>query len=326
VVRSGSVSTGFSATGSISARELISVSASTGGLAIKDVLFDEGDAVVAGQTLVRLDRAQLAAQIVQQQAVIESREASLGSAETQAARASVLLQSNATSRQSAEERQTAVATAKADLQQANASLVQLEVQLTLTDIAAPVSGTIVARSARVGAVPQIGSELFQIVRDDKLDVKVDVPQIYIAALRQGQTVDVFAGTPSSEPGTIRLISQKVDPQTRLGSVYVSLPKNSDLRIGMYARVHFEITQEQVITVPETALVWRKGDPAVFLLGSDKSASLRSIEIAGRSDGRLAVKTGLAVGETVVSKGAAFLNDGASIEVFETPQASDGVAK
>jgi multidrug efflux pump subunit AcrA (membrane-fusion protein) len=78
----------------------------------------------------------------------------------------------------------------------------------------------------------------------------------------------------------------------------------------------------VLSVAEQALVWRDGQPAVFTVGADGTASMKTVETGARAGGRVAIESGLASGENVVVAGAGFLDDGNRVRVV-TQQADAG---
>ena len=76
-VKVTSVETTISANGTVAAQELVAVMSQANGLQITEVLFDEGDLVSQGQTLVRLDDTILQAELKQAKAAVAQAEARL---------------------------------------------------------------------------------------------------------------------------------------------------------------------------------------------------------------------------------------------------------
>jgi RND family efflux transporter MFP subunit len=198
----------------------------------------------------------------------------------------------------------------------------LDVKLSQTRVIAPVSGTVAAKPAVLGVVVQTGTELFRILRDDRLEIEAKVPERDIPAIRPGQTAvvtDAAGGTIRSE---VRAMAEKVDPLTRLGTAYLTLPHSAGLLQGMFVRVSIEADERMVLSVAERALVWRDGQPAVFTVGADGTAELHTVETGARAGGRVAVESGLAGDENVVVAGAGFLDDGNRVRIV-TQQADAG---
>ncbi|WP_201838570.1 efflux RND transporter periplasmic adaptor subunit [Microvirga zambiensis] len=307
-------------TGTVSAWQEITVSSALGGLSLDEVLVQEGDRVQQGQPIARLDARQLKAQITQQEAVIQQAEANLAKAESGYKRAQQLIATNAVSKEVTEERATTVTTNRAQLAQAQAFLTQLQVQLSQTTVTAPVAGLIADKPAVIGSVVQVGTELLNIIRDGRLEVEAKVPEQHLPSIRKDQAAEVTDAAGRVTSGRVRAIAQKVDPATRLGTVYVTLGENSGLQAGMFARVRIELPERSAMTVAEASLTWRDGQPHVFVLNEDSTVSLRKVSTGDRRNGRITILDGVNEGETVVVNGVGFLNDGNRVQIA-TRQAS-----
>ncbi|MBZ0229331.1 MAG: efflux RND transporter periplasmic adaptor subunit [Bauldia sp.] len=313
-VATGSAETIVAATGTISAWQEVIVSAETSGLAIVDIAVAEGDTVKKGQMLARLNDSQLRAQIAEQEAAIREAKASAEKAAAANRRAETLLAKNTVSQETAEAARTDLATSEARLAQAQAALDTLKVQLSRAEIRAPVDGYVSEPPSVLGTVIQSGTALFHIVRDGRLEVAALVPEQYLSEIVAGQQVEVTNAAGVSVNGTVRGIASKVASATRLGTVYIALPPGTSLRPGMFARIAISVESRTALFVPSTALVWRAGKPNVFVLGEGDVVSARPVALGPRSDGRVAVTSGLAAGEHVVVSGAGFLDDGNVVRV------------
>ncbi len=315
------MATRFTASGTVAAWQKISVSASSTGRALKEVLVSEGDLVQAGEVLARLDSDQLEAQVAEQLASIQGQQASLQSTQLADDRGKNLLLSNAISKETAEERHTTLATAQATLAQGQAALKLLQVQLDEATIRAPVAGRITTKAPTLGTVVQTGTELFQISRDDRLEVAAEVPEQYLPLLAGGQGVVVTSAGGRSLDATVRAVAQQVNDTTRLGTVYVSLPADEALRVGMFAKVGFEVAAGSAITVPEAALGWRDGKAGIFAISDAGLARFTPVSMGARQDGRVAIVAGLTIGEAVAIDGVGFLNDGTMVHSVGAGEAS-----
>jgi RND family efflux transporter MFP subunit len=310
------------ATGTVAAWQELVLGARISGLALVDVRVGEGDRVEAGQVLALLDDSGLTAEKAQQKAAVEEAEANLANALLAEERSRKLAATNAVSRETVDERATATRTARAKLAQAKAALDLLDVKLGQTRVTAPVSGTIAAKPAVLGVVVQTGTELFRILRDDRLEVEALVPERDMPAVEPGQAATVTDAAGGTIRAEVRATAAKVDPLTRLGTAYLTLPDDAGLLQGMFVRVTIQAGERMVLSVAEQSLVWRDGQPAVFTVGADGTVELRTVETGARAGGRVAIVSGLAGGESVVVAGAGFLDDGNVVRVV-TQQADAG---
>ncbi|WP_158665280.1 efflux RND transporter periplasmic adaptor subunit [Ensifer adhaerens] len=313
-VRKDTSATFVTATGSVEAWQEATIGAEASGLRLADVFVKEGDHVITGEIVARLDSALLEAQLAEQLAAVEQARATLESAQSASARAQKLLGSKAISVESAEEKETTVKTSHAQLAQAEAAAERKEAELAQTEIRAPFDGLVSEKPAVVGAIVQNGTELMKIIRDGRIEVSVQVPERNLRSVAIGQAATVTDASGTITQGRVSSVGEKVDATTRLGTARVSLADGSGLKPGMFARVSIETAVSRMPSVAESALVWRDGTSSVFVVADDGKAAARAIETGTRSSGRVTVLSGLEGGERVVIAGAGFLTDGNTVRL------------
>ncbi|HEX7664955.1 MAG TPA: hypothetical protein VF407_10600, partial [Polyangiaceae bacterium] len=88
-----------------------------------------------------------------------------------------------------------------------------------------------------------------------------------------------------------------------------------LRPGQYGRVRMKRGNEgnQVIAVPEKALVAVQGQYSVAVVGPDNKATLKHVELGSSVGGYRVVKSGVAEGDKIVIDGVAKVTDGAVVD-------------
>lgn len=304
----------ISGSGLVTAWEEITIGASASGLALTEILVSEGQRIVAGDVVARLDDKLLQAEIAEQQAMIQSAEASHAAAISAAERGRRLSASGSVSSETLEERETTVKTTAAALAQAKAALDTLKVQADRTVVRAPVAGIVAAKPATLGIIVQTGTELLRLQRDGALRASIDVPEQHLFALVEGATAEVFGPAGDRIEGTIALVGETVDAATHLGRVEIALPDGSGLRAGMFVRATIRVEAGEALTVPTAALTWRDGRTAVFVVEEDNAVRLATVATGERTDERIAVAGDLAEGDRVVTAGAGFLSDGETVRL------------
>jgi RND family efflux transporter MFP subunit len=300
------------ALGSIDAWQELTLSAQTSGVSVMEVTVTENDRVKHGDLLVRLDDRVLKAQIAQQRATIAEAQANVESAQNKAARANVLAASQAMSKEDVEERRMAIKTSQAKLEQAQAALEQLERQWEQTRIVAPADGYVSQKPAVIGTIVQVGTELVRLIRDGRLEVEAKVPDKDLGFIREQQVARIRVPGGREIEARVRAVAAKVDPKTRLGVVYVSLPAQSNVKPGMFANVSIEAGAREALTIPEEAVVWRENKAAVFVVDGTARVTLTGIVTGARKSGLVVVEQGLKDNDRIVSTGAGFLNDGDTV--------------
>lgn len=335
-------------TGTLVPKEEVLVSPQLDGLALTELLAEEGDRVQKDQVLARLSRdvldatiAQNAAQIARADAAVAQSRAAI--AENQANRSQVdlalvrtrdLLNNGNASREIFEQRQSAsqmaaaridssqnaLKIAEADRTLAQAQRQELLVRLARTDIRAPVAGIISRRTARLGAVVMgAGDPLFRIIQDGAIELEADVPELQLAKLRPGQParLETAAGP---RPGTVRLVSPEVNRTTRLGRVRVTVEGNETLVIGSFARAAIEVARRDGVLAPLSAVLFQP-DGAVVQVVKDGTVETRTVQIGLRNGAQAEIRQGLQPGETVVAVSGTFIRGGDKVTPLAPQKAS-----
>jgi RND family efflux transporter MFP subunit len=305
--------------GTVVAWEEMPVGAEVGGLAITQVLVDEGDEVKRGQVLARLNDSVLRAQLAQQEAGIVSAKAQLTEAQANLKRAEELLPKGHISGQTADARRAAAGTAQAQLAVAQASRDETLAKLAQTRITSPDDGYISARSAVIGQIVNPGDQLFRVVRDGRLELDAEIPETTLAMLAPGLTVQVSAEGIPATTATIRAVAPSVDVQSRLGVAHIALPPKAGFRPGMFAQASIALQNSAALTVPGSAVVYRDGAAGVFVAGKDDTVSFRKVVTGDRVGDHVEVVSGIAAGDEVALKGAGFLEDGDHVTVAREPE-------
>jgi RND family efflux transporter MFP subunit len=220
---------------------------------------------------------------------------------------------------------TAEATAKARVESAQALMAVHELRLRQTQVKAPDSGVISSRSASVGAVVGLGTELFRQIRGNRLEWRAEMVSSDLFQIKAGQKVHIQAAAGGTVTGTVRMVAPTVDGQNRTGTVYVDLPSNamSSLKPGMYARGDFEFGSSSAAMVPQQSVVIRDGFSQIFVVQADQRVKLYKVSLGRRQGEWLEVTSGLPAEANVVVRGAGFLTAGDLVKVVaETPAVSN----
>ncbi len=250
----------LAASGNVQAWQEAVVGAEVGGVRLLEVQVNVGDVVRKGQELARLDPATLQALGAQREAEVAQAEANLAKARADAERAEQLDQTGSISQQDIQQYRTAAATAAAQLKLARAQNEVAGLQLRYARVVAPDDGVISSRNATVGTVVAAGTELFRLIRGQRLEWRAEVPSEQLARLTRGMPVALRRPGGGTVSGRLRQLAPVVDLNTRNGLAYVDLPQGSGLTAGQFVEGDFELGQQPVLSVPESALVLRDGDP------------------------------------------------------------------
>ena len=317
--------------GTLVPREEILVGPEIDGLAVTEILVEEGDRVQKGQVLARLSRSAIEAEAAQAEAAVAQARAQIAEAEANVLelgqaleRAQTLVKSKTVSQAVYDQRLSAsqvaearLNAAKQNLKVAEAQRDQVQVRLARTEIKAPEAGIVSRRTLKIGAIAAgAGEPAFRIIEGGAVELQADVIDATLARLQTGQAVQVSTtGSDGPLHGTIRLISPEVDSTTRLGRVRVALPLDAKVTVGSFASGVVEVGRQTGVTVPISAITTTDGENKVQVVENSKVVT-RDVEIGLRSASRAEVLSGLDEGELVVARAGSFLRDGDAVTPVE----------
>jgi multidrug efflux system membrane fusion protein len=316
-VESRAVEYTVTAVGTVDVAERVQITARVAG-AVEKVSFREGDVVAKGASLAAIDPARFTLAARQAAASIDSAKAALADAEAGLARRTTADQANpglipgeeiATWR-------TKVATAKADLAQREVAKDQAALDLRDAYVRAPIAGEIQSRTVDTGQYVQVGAVLATMVKREPLQLRFKVAELEAARFAKAAPL-TFTVEGGAHPYTavVKHVAAVADAASRMVDVTAEVddPDRALLRPGGFAQVSVPIGGvKDAPVVPESAVrPSEKGFLAYIVV--DGAAKERIVELGLRTaDGLVEIKSGLAVGEQVVVRGAEALRDGAAV--------------
>ncbi len=304
----------ISANGNLAAWQEAVIGAEVNGLKLTDVRVNVGDVVKKGQVLATFSSDTARAEILQSQAQLAEAQATVAEATANAARARSLQDTGAISAQQIAQYVTAEATAKARVAAAQASVAVVQVRLKNSQLLAPDSGVISARSATVGSVVGAGTELFRMIRQSRLEWRAEVTSAEVARIKPGTQVAVTAASGTQVQGKVRMVAPTVDAQTRNALVYVDVSAHPDVKAGMFARGVFALGDSPALTLPQQALVLRDGFTYALRIDAANKVQQVKLQTGRRMGDAVEILQGAKAGERFVGSGAAFLADGDTVRV------------
>lgn len=314
------------ASGGIYAWQTASISSESSGLRIVELLVDVGSVVRKGQVLARLSSDSLAADLRSQEANVAQARGKLAQADAEAERARRLKDNGTLSEQKVLDYQVSAQTARATLDSALATLDTQRIALAHARIVAIDDGIVTARSASLGQVVTTGTELFQLMRQQRLEWRAEVTPRQIAQLRAGQLARVTLADGKTVDARLRLVAPTLDANTRTGIAYFDLPATAlttGAHPGVYVRGEIGTGAAVATVLPSTAITLRDGNSYVFEIGTDARVAQRQVQTGRRVGEQVEVLGNLPAGSRVVNGGGSFLKDGDTVQVRDatTPAAS-----
>jgi membrane fusion protein (multidrug efflux system) len=306
------IAASYSGTAPLEAPAESQVVAKTSGVALQ-VLVAEGQRVRAGQVLVRLDPDRARLQAAQSSAQVRKLEANYN-------RSIQLTKQQLISANDLDQ-------LKYDLENARAVNRLADLELSYTNVVAPISGVIASRSIKPGNFVQINTPIFRIVDTSRLEATLNVPERELATIKSGQPVllQVDAIPGKTFQGVVDRVAPVVDSGSGTFRVIAAFASQDVLQPGMFGRIRIDYDQRaHAAVIPRVALLEGETDPAVFTVREGKA---KRVEVKlGYVDGAWAeVLSGLKLGDPVVTAGKVALRDGSAVQVLGQPE-SKQVAK
>jgi len=286
---------------------------------VTEVHAESGSEVERGARLVQLD-------IAVEEADLASAKAVLAEAEVAFQRQSDLIAKRVTSEANLD-------TARSKRDTALAAVNKIEAVIAQKLITAPVSGRLGIRKVERGQYVSSGMTLVTVQALDPIRVDFPMPEQAIGKLRVGQQIEIAVDAFPGEvfKGKIESLDARVEKDTRTLLVRGSLPNPKHrLLPGMFANVVVLVGEpREVVTVPRTAVTYSLYGDSIYVVktvgekaegappagGQPKLvADRRFIKTGQARDDRVAVISGVAPSEEVVTTGQLKLNSGAPIRI------------
>jgi len=305
--------------GEIVAREDVGLSFPMGGR-ILSVSVREGDQVVQGQELARLESVQQEQVLLGVEAALDAAKADEFQAKEEFEREDKFLKRGATTRIRRDEAERRYSIAQANIERATAELNRAHKAYDDTYLYASGDGIVIDRLADPGEVVTGARPVLELALGLALDAVFDAPESMPTTDPTGLTISLAL---IEEPtitftGSVRKVSPLVDP--RKGTVEVTLGINQPPREANYGdavRGEFIATGPPRIAVPYSVLTAVGDSPAVWVIDPETSmVSLAPIKVARYTDRHVIVESGIVPGQRVVTSGTQLLYPGRIVRLKE----------
>jgi membrane fusion protein, multidrug efflux system len=292
----------YTGTATLEAEREAQVVAKTSGVLLQ-LRAEEGDQVRAGQVLARLDDERHRLELARA-------EANVARLENEFSRSNELIAARLTS-QEAHDR----VRFELDTQRALRDMAALE--LSYTNIVAPIDGVITDRLVKEGNLIQLNQPMFRVANFRPLLGVLSVPERELARLAAGlpvtMAVDALGSTPFE--GKVARVSPSVDAATGTFRVTAEFDDPTGmLKAGMFGRLAVVYDRrEAALTMSREALIEEDGRFFAFRVREQRAERV-PIHTGYASGGFIEILEGLEEGDHVVTVGRAALREGAVVQI------------
>jgi RND family efflux transporter MFP subunit len=294
---------------------------------VREVVVREGEAVKAGQVLVRMDTTEYQARVEQARGNLNAALAQRDIANKTRDNNRALLEKGFISRNAFDNAASQLAVAEANVEAARGALDQVKKLLNDTVIRAPITGLIASRSVQPGEKVSPDNRLLEIVNLDLMEMEASVPTNDIARVVVGQQVRLrIEGLPDAFSGRVTRINPATQPGSRSILVYVQIANPQHiLRVGMFAEAQLSLlTKTNVLALPQSAIHKDSNGATVYVIDNGKLVKAPvTLGIEGRSGETplVEISGGLAFGAQVVRSDMGNLLQGTAVRVVPAANAN-----
>ena len=295
-------------------------------------LFTEGQDVKKGDRLYVIEQPPFQAQVDQAQADVARAEASVVETRATLERVQEASTSGAVSKQELDQARANDQRAQAEVLAAKAELEIAQLNLSYTEISAPIDGRIGFTNYTIGNLvgPDSGT-LATIVSEDPIYVTFPVSTRVILDVRKqavakGQPEEFVVraqlpdGTMYGHPGKVNFLDIEADQTTDTITVRAEFANPEGLLVdGEFVNVRVERDKpEERLVVPQPALQLDQAGSYVLLVNSQDEVEQRRVQTGQAFGSNLVVQTGLQAGDRVIVEGIQKVRPGVKVQATVVP--------
>ena len=297
---------------------------------VRELTVREGDRVVAGQLLGRLDTQEVELRLRQAEDQTANAQAQLETAQRTLTNNEALVGQGFISKTALDTSINNAAAARASLQAARASADLQRKAVRDSEIRAPIAGWVSQRLAQPGERVPIDTRLLEIVDLSRLEMEAAVAPEDVLTVRVGQAAQVQVdGLAQPLPAKVARVNPSAQAGTRSVLTYLQLDASAaeaqGLRQGLFARATVKTGQRRALVVPASAVRLDQAKPYVLVVEAGKALE-RTVSLGGRGEVLLTggleaaveVTDGLAAGAVVLRGTVGNLRGGTAVRLPSAP--------
>ncbi|HHF2910648.1 TPA: efflux RND transporter periplasmic adaptor subunit [Vibrio alginolyticus] len=283
---------------------------------LKSRLYTEGSLVKEGDVLYQIDPTTYQSNVNSAKAQLKKAIATRDTAKKNEVRYKELLRKKLTSQQDYDDAESAYLEAQANVAVYQAALDYANIELSYTQIKAPISGQAGISTVSEGSLltAEQSSYLTTITQTDNVYIDMQQSSLEIYKIKQDfsnllkdgavipVTVTLEDGSAYDQVGHLEFSNTLVSDSTGTITLRAIIPNpNRALLPGMYVRAHISMPEaREYLVVPQSAVVRsQSGAPSVFVVNADNKTEKKAVVLGNEVDNSWIVKEGLSQGDNVV---------------------------
>ncbi len=301
IIQPEDFTTDLNVSGSVFGNEEVQLRTEVSGKVVA-ILFKEGTTINKGDLLVKVNDADLQAQL--KKAEIKKKDA-----EEKEYRQKILLSKNGISKETYE-------TAVNDLDASIADIENIKAQIAKTEIRAPFSGTIGLRYISEGSYVTPSTQIASLQSANPVKIDFAIPQRFANEISVGNFVNLKTASGKLFSAKVYAIEPKVDPSTRALQVRaISNNDRGDLIPGSYVSVEVNLnTVKNAMVIPSQALALDISGERVFVYRNGIAVPA-NVESGIRTESQVQITNGIKMGDSVITSGIMQMRPRAKVKVL-----------
>ena len=170
-----------------------------------------------------------------------------------------------------------------------------------------------------GQVVLAGGTLVEVVPADRIQVRISVEPSLARQLKPGQAVHIATvqdGQRARVEGSMKMVTKRINPVSRLVDAYVALPATSPLMLETFVRAGIIVDRKEALVVPRSAVLPEEGKHVLFTVDGSKAVE-HEVEVGLEDEESIELLAGgVKPGDAVVVQGNAELEKDMAVEVEE----------
>lgn len=298
---------------------------------IDRVLVNEGELVSKGQLLFQISELPFRAQLNNAKAALSAAKAAVLNAQLEIDKLTPLVQAKVVSAFQLQTAKTTHQIALANVEQASAAVNSAQINLSYTQIKAPISGYIgrlpkkqgsLVSATDVEALTQLSDVhevrvYFSLAETDFINFNTKYQGNSVAdRIKHLPAVSLVLADETIYPiqGKIDMIDGQFDKTTGAITLRASFANTKGLlRSGNTGKVRLGLAHDHAIVIPQSATVEMQDKIFVFSLGKDNKVNKTAVSVEGKAGTNYLIKDGLKSGDQIVLSGLDRLQDGQLIQ-------------
>ena len=293
---------------------------------LMEVLYREGQVVNNGELLAKIDPRPFEVQLTQAEGQMARDVAQLKNAQLDLERYRVLWQQDSVSKQQLDTQEALVRQLEGAIKTDQGQIDSAKLNLVYCQITAPVSGRIGLRLVDPGNIVHVSDTNGLVVITQLQPITVifpipedNLPQV-LARVKTGERLPVEAYDREMKQklaaGSLLTVDNQIDPATgtvRLKAIFPNEKNELFPNQFVNARLLVEVRREAIV-VPAPAIQRGPQGIFVYVVKTDRTATIRPVSIGEIQGGEASIKTGLSPGELVVVDGQDRLREGSKVDL------------